>query len=180
MQKRRLILLAVFYFLASGVVQADPLTDPYSIYLLGEVKTTAADGKWKSSIVSLIKRTALPLESRIEILSLELQKNKPVAEKITLMNVTGNTYVVTDKAGSYSGIGAWFGEPWRWTRWTYSVHFAEGRGGLEGEDHLDERTLKMRKRYYDGEGTTTNFVSADFSLITESAYELLAEKLRSR
>ena len=181
MEKRRLsVLLSVICFFAGFSAGADPLVDPYSLYLIGEVKTTSADGTWLNSSATLIKRTAIPLESRVEILSLDLRKDNSVLERTTLMNVTGANYVVTDKEGSYTGTGAWFGEPWRWTNWRYAVTFPKGHGGLEGEDHLDANTLKMRKRYFDGEGKTTSRVSADFSMVSEKAYELLAAKLRAR
>ncbi len=171
------VLLAVLGFFVGFSAFADPLVDPYSLFLIGEVKTTSPDGKWLSSSVSLIKRTAIPLESRIEIRSLDLQKDTSVTERTTLMNVTGSNYVVTDKEGSYSGTGAWIGEPWRWTNWRYQVTFPKEHGGLEGEDHLDAHTLKMRKRYFDNKGKTVSRVSADFTMISEKAYELLAAKI---
>jgi len=172
---RKFPLLAVLLLTLSTAFAEE--VAPHTLYLVGEVATTTAEGKWLDSSAYLIQRRVIPNENRIEILSFDVKANKSVTKRTTLMYVTGNTYVVTDLEGSYQGTGEWTGEPWHWKSWRYQVVFPGGKGRLEGEDHLSEHHLSMRKQYFDGTGKLTSIVTASFSKISQKAYELLAAKL---
>ncbi len=152
------------------------LLPPHSLYLVGEAATIDTNGNWLASSVYLIHRKVIPFEKRVEIVSQELGADKKVIRRTTLMKVTGNDYVVTDPQGSYSGVGSWIGTPWRWQKWKYTVKFPSG-GSLEGNDELLESSLKMRKRYFDKGGKLSHSISADFSLVSQKAYEILSAKL---
>jgi len=163
--------------LFSTVLRAE--TAPEStLYLVGEMRTTSPTGALLESSVAVIKRRVIPAERRIEITSHELKVDKSVAKRTTLMNVNGPEYVVTDPENSYKGTGAWFGKPWAWEHWKYEAKFANGYGGLEGDDHLSHHTLTIRKRYFDKSGKTTKLVHADMEMISQQAYEILVNKLK--
>ncbi len=170
----RLALLATLLF--SSLLRAEaPET---TLYLVGEMRTMTADGTPIESSFAVIRRRVIPAESRIEITSQEVKADESVVKRTTLMNVSGNEYIVTDPEKSYKGTGSWVGTPWNWESWKYEAKFAGDQGGLEGNDHLSRHTLTIRKRYFDKSGKTTRLVHADLEKISQRAYDILANKLQ--
>ena len=66
--KIHLIALTLVLGLAPAIGgQSEEAVAPHTLYLVGEVSTTNAEGKWLDSSVYLIQRRVIPNESRIEI-----------------------------------------------------------------------------------------------------------------
>ncbi len=171
---RLILFVAILFF--TVLLRAETAAES-TLYLVGEMRTTSPTGALLESSFAVIKRRVIPAESRIEITSQELKADKSVVKRTTLMNVRGPEYVVTDPENSYKGTGAWFGKPWQWEHWKYEAKFANGFGGLEGDDHLSRHTLTIRKRYFDKAGKTTKLVHADMEMMSQQAYEILSAKL---
>lgn len=168
---RAFLLSLVLFCGAAGAVEVIPL--------IAEAKSEPTQGVGYSDIY-LAKRTLDPAANEIRVSIVQLDPSGNAREFITLMKVNGDRYTMQDTVLGFTGEGKLFGEPWKWTRWTYKVTWRGGESMTGEDERTPDGGLSMKKKYLDASGELRRTVTAIFHPLTEAAHALLFAKLLGR
>jgi len=172
-----MIAAAALVGIAGATARADEKLAPTVDYFVGESKTTSPDGKPIRTTLSLVKRVVTPADNRIEEEVLSVTANGPARLFVTILEVNGNKYTVTEKSKAFEGEGELIGEPWKWKEWKSVTKLPGGAGTVTSEDKLTDRGMSAKKTFAGADGTIIFKFEDSLTRISPATYDILHAKL---
>jgi hypothetical protein len=150
-------------------------------YYLVEGALELPTGRRVGTSLSLAKRTVDRTAGKIEEVVLSMREQEPALETITLIRIDGENATLSSSSpqGGFSGQGKLSGPQWAWTRMTFTVKMDQGTT-VEGEDEFAPESITATKRVLGPDGKLQIIVRESGRTISESLYNLLRNRLKSK
>jgi hypothetical protein len=89
------------------------------------------------------------------------------------IKVSDNDYKLTDNANTYQGSGKYYGKPWKWHKWDYTINYTNPAGKMVGKDNVTLWGLMVNKDFYDTDGKLLVHYHERHNFITKEQFEIL-------
>ena len=146
-------------------------------YLIEGTMELPTGGRVGTSL-SLAKRTVDRTAGKIEEVVLYITGQEPALETTTVIRVEGEKATLSSP-GAFSGQGKLSGPAWAWTRMTYTVKMVQGTT-LEGQDDFAPDSMTATKRVLGPDGKLQIIIRESGRVISETLYDLLRSRLKSK
>lgn len=166
------ILIALSLFLCSSVCAE-------TRYYLVEGAMELPTGRRVGTSLSLAKRTVDRAAGKIEEVVLSMRGQEPALETITLIQIDGEKVTLSSPQGGFSGQGKLRGPEWDWTQMTFTVKMDQGTT-VEGEDEFAPESITATKRVLGSDGKLQIIIRESGRTISETLYDLLRNRLKSK
>ena len=135
-------------------------------------------GRRVGTSLSLAKRTVDRTAGKIDEVVLNTRGQEPALETTTVIRVEGEKATLSSP-GRLSGQGKLSGPEWAWTRMTYTVKMDQGIT-LEGQDDFAPDSITATKRVLGPDGKLQFIIRESGRTISETLYDLLRSRLKSK
>lgn len=169
------IAAAALLGIVDTTTRADAQAEP--TYFVGESRMTTPDGKLIQTSLSLVKRLVNPAKSQIEEHVLSVRENGPAKVFVTVLEVKGNAFVVTEKSKAFEGEGELIGDAWNWKAWKSVTRLHGGAGTVTSDDRLIDHGLSAKKTFTAADGKVQVTFEDSLTTISARTYEILYAKL---
>ena len=136
-------------------------------------------GRRVGTSLSLAKRTVDRTVGQIEEVVLSMRGQEPALETITLIRIDGEKATLSSPQGGFSGQGKLRGPEWAWTNMTFTVKMDQGTM-IEGEDEFAPESITATKRVLGPDGKLQITIRESGRAISETLYDLLRNRLKSK
>ncbi len=155
----------------SGSERADQQRALTVFYYKGSSKVALPGGRVVGGEKMVVRRTVSPGQSQIEeyVVTSSGRSKKGYEEYRVIMKVTGNSFVMKEAGGAFTGKGTLVGEPWKWTSWR-SESVLPNKMIVESKDALVEGKLLVHKTMKSPDGTVRVLMTETLVPIAESEF----------
>jgi len=136
-------------------------------------------GKRVGTSLSLAKRTVDRTAGKIEELVLSMREQEPALETTTVIRVEGEKDTLSSPEGGFSGRGKLSGPEWAWTQMIFTVKMNQGTI-IEGQDDFALDSITATKRVLGPDGKLQIIIRESGRPISETLYDLLRSRLKSK
>lgn len=148
-------------------------------YYLVEGAMELPTGRRVGTSLSLAKRTVDRAAGTIEEVVLSMRGQEPALETITLIRIDGENATLSSPQGGFTGQAKLLGPEWAWTQMTFTVKMDQG-ATVEGEDEFTPESITATKRVRGADGKLQIIIRESGRVISESLYDLLRNRLKSK
>jgi hypothetical protein len=138
-------------------------------------------GRRVGTSLSLAKRTVDRTAGKIDEVVLSMRGQEPALETITVIRVEGEKATLSSSSpeGGFSGQGKLSGPEWAWTQMTFTVKMDQGIT-IEGQDDFAPDSITATKRVLGPDGKLQLIIRESGRTISETLYDLLRSRLKSK
>ena len=136
-------------------------------------------GKRVGTSLSLVKRTVDRTAGKIDEVVLSMRGQEPALETLTVIRVEGEKATLSSPEGGFSGQGKLSGPEWAWTQMTFTVKMDRG-STIEGQDDFAPDSITATKRVLGPDGKLQAITRESGRAISETLYDLLRSRLKSK
>jgi hypothetical protein len=147
-------------------------------YLIEGTMELPTGGRVGTSL-SLAKRTVDQAAGKIDELVLSMRGQEPALETTTVIRVEGEKATLSSPEGGFSGQGKLSGPEWAWTQMTFTVKMNQGTT-IEGQDDFAPDSITATKRVLGPDGKLQIIIRESGRPISETLYDLLRSRLKSK
>lgn len=148
-------------------------------YYLIEGALELPSGRRVGTSLSLAKRSVDRAAGQIEEVVLSMRGQEPARETITIIRVDGEKFTLSSREGGFSGQGTLRGPEWAWTHMTFTLKMDQGFT-VEGEDEFAPESITATKRVMGPDGKLQIVIRESGRTISETPYDLLRLRLKSK
>jgi hypothetical protein len=148
-------------------------------YYLVEGAIELPTGRRVGTSLSLAKRTVDRTAGKIEEVVLSMRGEETAIETVTVIRPEGENATLSSLDGGFSGQGRLRGPEWAWTQMTFTVKMGGGRA-VEGEDEFGAESMSATKRVLGPDGKVQTVIRESGRTISETLYDLLRSRLKSK
>ena len=148
-------------------------------YYLIEGTMELSTGRRVGTSLSLVKRTVDRTAGKIEEVVLSMRGQEPALETTTVIRVEGEKATLSSAEGRFSGQGKLSGPEWAWTQVTFSVKTDQGIT-IDGQDDFASDSITATKRVLGPDGKLQIIIRESGRAISETLYDLLRSRLKSK
>ena len=166
-----LLFILISSFIDRDKDKEDP--DPSELYSIGEIKAMSPDSLPYGTYVALTKEIINKKERKITMKSVSIDQKGEATEYNYVMDIDDPKFKIRDLDSNYTGYGKLHGKEWKWTSWSYTIHFKNPEGRVEAYNYFSLVGLVVNKAFYDAKGNMTVRYKERHKAITKEQFEIL-------